>query len=233
MDQGTLEGVRSGLELPDWGILGLALSIVGCFLVATAILTRSPRDLIEQRFGRRRPALRSIREPIAGRVQLLLGFAFLMAGFGLQLFQRLQVPPAVAADMAVAGSAEGAASGATSGRVPAFWIGLIVVCAAGLSMVGWWWSNVLVRRHLRTYFREHPQDFETDMPLAREVGELFGVVPHADDTVQTYVARLRRKANLPARAAPVVTRPELEIDDTAKLAASDFLRIAGAQRNRS
>jgi len=195
-----LDAVPAGLDTaPDWAELGLALSIVGCFLLATAILTRSPRDLIEQRFGGSRPSLRSIREPIAGRVQLLLGFAFLMAGFSLQLY----------AHQAVGSAGDPAAAG----RVPAFLIGLVVVCAAGLSLVGWWWSNVLVRRHLRAYFREHPRDFETDMPLAREVGELFGVVPHAEDTVQTYVARLRRKADLPTRAAQVLQRPEPELED--------------------
>lgn len=235
METTGLEGaVLSGLDAapaglappPDWIGLGLTLSIVGCFLLATAILTRSPRDLIEQRFGSSRPSLRSIREPIAGRVQLLLGFAFLMAGFGLHLYGRLAL--GLAGEAVVTGEAA-----AATGRVPAFYIGLIVVCAAGLSMVGWWWSNVLVRRHLRAYFREHPRDFETDMPLAREVGELFGVVPHAEDTVQTYVARLRRKADLPTRAAQVQQRPEPELEDTGDLAVGDFLHVIGPQRNRS
>jgi hypothetical protein len=200
VDPASLEGAASGgLEAgADWAGLGLALAIVGCFLLATAILSRSPRDLIEERFGGGRPALRTIREPIAGRVQLLLGFAFLMAGFGLQLYARYRAPAAAPA----------------AGAFPAFWIGLLVVVAALCSLFGWWWSSVSFRRHLAAYLREHPPDFETDTRLAREVGELFGVTSQPEDTVESYVARLRRRTGLAARPAPSAARldPELEVE---------------------
>jgi hypothetical protein len=195
------EAARGGLEAgADWAGLGLALAIVGCFLLATAILSRSPRDLIEERLGGGRPALRTIREPIAGRAQLLLGFVFLMAGFGLQLYARYRAPLGAQADAA------------GSGAFPAFWIGLLVVCAALCSLLGWWWSAVSFRRHLAAYLREHPPDFETDTRLAREVGELFGVTSQPEDTVETYVARLRERTGLAARPAPSAARldPGLE-----------------------
>jgi hypothetical protein len=221
VDPATLaEPVRSGLDAPpDWASLGLALTIVGCFLLATAVLSRSPRDLIEERFGRR-PALRSIREPIAGRVQLLLGFAFLTAGFGLQLLAHLLAP----------GAAPPPGATPESG-FPAFWIGLIVVCAAVLSMVAGWWSNVALRHHLRAYFREQPPDLETDMQLAREVGELFGIEPYEDDTVQAYVARLRREAGLPARRPEPRPEPLGSMEgDEDTLLARDLLALVQASR---
>jgi hypothetical protein len=35
------------------------------------------------------------------------------------------------------------------------------------------------------------------MAMAREVGDLFGIESHGDDTVQSYAERLRRAIDLP------------------------------------
>ena len=166
---------------PDWEILGLVLCLVGGFLLANGILFRDPRSLVESRFSERRMALRTIRAFIFHRVQMTLGFAFLLGGFALQLFGRLNPRP----PSADPGS-------------PALWIGLVVVAAIALWVLGWLWSLHLFRGHLMQWFREHPPDFERDSTMAREVGELFGVQSYADDTVESYVVRLRSTLNLPA-----------------------------------
>ena len=38
---------------PDWASLGLVSSIVGCFLIANAILFEHPRLLVQRYFGRK------------------------------------------------------------------------------------------------------------------------------------------------------------------------------------
>jgi hypothetical protein len=172
------EGIYSA---PDWGSLGLILDLAGCFLLANGILFRDPRGLVEERFARSRLALRTMRAFLFHRVQMMIGFAFLLAGFSLELFARLRPQPP---DPAV-GS-------------PALWIGVVVLLAVALEVLGWWWSMHSFRRHLREWFRDHPPDFETDAQVAREVGELFGIDTHADDTVQSYVARVRKAVGLPA-----------------------------------
>ena len=42
---------------PDWQALGLACAILGCFLVANAILFRHPRRLVREFFGTVQPRL--------------------------------------------------------------------------------------------------------------------------------------------------------------------------------
>ncbi len=177
---------------PDWTSLGLVSAIVGCFLIANAILFEHPMRLVERHFAPRDSGrLRSIREHIYNRVQITLGFSFLMGGFGLELVGRFR-PLA-------------------EGR-PAFslaWVGVFVVLTIALLLGGWWWSLRAFRRYVRTYFIETEQDLEGDPQTARELGELFGIEPRAEDTVESYVARLREKAGLPrhgARRAPVAPK---------------------------
>ncbi len=179
----------------DWAGVGLLMSIVGSFLLANAILFRHPRGLIAEHFSGRRQRLTSIREHIFHRVNIHLGFLFLLGGFGLQLFGHMRPP----------------APGAT--EFPTVWVGLILLVAVALEVAGWWWSHRLFRRYVRLYLLEHPADFETEANLAREVGELFGIPSSAEDTVESYVGRLRAKLGIPvparggeARAAGMAVR---------------------------
>jgi hypothetical protein len=165
---------------PDWGSLGLVVSIVGCFLIANAILFEHPRRLVERYFGSSTRRLRSVREYVYNRVQTNLGFTFLLGGFGMQLLGKY---------------AEAGARGATPFSMA--WVGVVVIVAVGLLSSGWWWSMLAFRRYVRQYFIKHPPNLAGDAETMRELGELFGVESYDDDTVEAYVARLRMKAGLP------------------------------------
>lgn len=162
---------------PDWSSLGLVLCVVGSLLIANGILFRNPKALVAERLGRASHEIRRIREFVFHRVQMTLGFLFLVAGFSAQLYGRA-VPPA------------------EDGGSPALWIGAVVVLAIALEVGGWWWSLHSLRGHVRAHLREYPPDFETDTNLAREIGELFGLESTADETVQSYAARLRGQLGL-------------------------------------
>ncbi len=186
------------LAHPDWMGIGLVLAIVGSFLLANSILFRHPRQLVMERFGREVPQLRNIREYIFHRVQVNVGFGFLLTGFGLQLYGHYSPLPA-----------------GFEKEFPALWIGIVVVLAVLLLLASWWWSLLAFRRYVREYFRTNPADFEADLGLAREVGELFGLDSHADDTVESYVARLRllvceERFDHPMRSEVETDEPELE-----------------------
>ncbi|TDJ76062.1 MAG: hypothetical protein E2O39_03645 [Planctomycetota bacterium] len=182
-------------DAPDWASLGLVASIVGCFLIANAILFEHPRRLVERYFGNSSGRLRSVREYIYNRVQTNLGFTFLLGGFGLQLFGRYgEVGEQGAASFSMA------------------WVGAIVVLAVGLLFSGWWWSMLAFRRYVRQYFRQHPPNLEGDPATMRELGELFSVESFDDDTVEAYVARLRAKAGLPGDPRELRAQPQESID---------------------
>lgn len=184
--------IEAGPE-PDWVTLGLVLCLVGAFLLGNAILFRHPRDLVRERFAASYAApssarvapLLGIREQIFHRLQVATGFFYLVAGFAVELV----------------GHFRPLAAGRTP-HFPVFWIALVVL-VTGLSWIlGWWSSSRSFRRHVRAHLAKHPPEFEADLAFAREVGDLFGVERHKDDTVETYVARLRHELKLaPPRAA--------------------------------
>lgn len=177
---------------PDGRVLGLWLAMLGVLLIANAALLRNPRSLVEERFEARRLKLTSIRDLVFHRMQMTLGFGYLVAGFIAQLYGHVSPP-----DEAVQRSSF------------SLWIGLIVMLGLSSVVVAWWWSTHTFRRHVRDYFVEHPPDFETETALAREVGELFDVETRGDDTVQSYVARLRQVLALPTpRLAHARSRAE-------------------------
>lgn len=175
--------VEEGLfGTPDLAVLGLVSAIVGAFLIANATLFEHPRRLVARYFGLHTGRLQSVREYVYNRVQTTLGFTFLLCGFGLQLVGQYQ---------------ERAVSGPEGEPLPMAWVGVVVIGAVGLLFVGWWWSLWAFRRYVREYFTQNPRHLESEPVTAREIGELFGIEQLDDDTVETYVARLRARASLP------------------------------------
>ena len=163
----------------DWTSLGLVLCIVGAFLIANSTLFEHPRSLVARYFGRSLGRLQSVREYVYNRVQTTLGFAFLLAGFGLQLVGQFR------------------SSGAADPPLSMLWVGVVVAGAIALLFSGWWWSVWAFRRYVREYFSRNPRDFRAEPNMAREVGELFGIESSEDDTVEDYVDRLIRETGLP------------------------------------
>jgi len=187
--------------LPDWFGIGLVLSIVGGFLLANAILFRHPRNLVAEHFGRGISRLSSIREYIFHRLQVHLGFLFLLVGFGLQLYGHYRPPLEVPADRGF----------------PTLWVGGVLVGVVVLEIVGWWLSHWLFRRYVREHFRAHPPDLTSDMRLARELGELFGIPSTGDESVQSYLAKIRVALGLPHVDRTSELRP-VAVDDAEELA---------------
>ncbi len=177
---------------PDWTSLGIVTAMIGAFLIASATLLEHPRRLVARYFGRSSGRLQSVREYVYNRLQVVLGFAFLLIGFGMQLVGHFVSLPAGAEPLNMA------------------WVGLIVLAVVVMLFAGWWWSLWAFRRYVREYFSEHEANFEVQGNLTREIGELFDVEPSANDTVATYAARVRKAANLPRRAPQERRFPEVD-----------------------
>jgi hypothetical protein len=175
------------VALDAFGI-GLVLVLVGCFLLANSLLFHDPRALLREHFGAPRARLASIRGYIFHRLQVQLAFLLLLMGFALELYGHYAVAPA--------------GRDAPAREFPLVWVGAIVLAVVALEAGGWWLSHALFLRHLRKHFRAHPPELENDLALARELGALLGIHSSGDDSVQSYLARIRRRIGLsvPARA---------------------------------
>jgi len=168
---------------PDWVAVGLVLAVVGSFLLGNAILLRPPRTLVEELFGKRTVRLHAIREYVFHRAQVGVGFAYLLAGFALQLFGRYRAP-----------------DDSLPREFPVLTLGLVLLVTLALLALAWFWAARSFRRHVRRYLKRNPTDLEAELTLAREIGELFGVAAVEDDTVGAYLERLHRALDLPPPA---------------------------------
>lgn len=198
---------QGGSGEPDWIAIGLVLSVVGAFLLGNAILFRNPRTLVEEFFGSRITRLPAIREFVFHRAQVGVGFTYLVAGFGVQLLGRYRSGAAV--------------PGVAEPEFPVAWVGAVLVITIALLALSWWWAKHAFRRHVRAHLRREPPDFEANLPLAREVGDLFGVESRDDDTVQSFLERLHHALEMPApdrrprREIPLPRMEEIEAEENA------------------
>jgi len=173
--------VQSLLPGPEdaFGV-GLVLLLIGTFLLANALVFRSPRRLVAEHFGTPRARLATIRATIFQRLQAHLGILFVMVGLAAQLYGHYGAPPASAGPR----------------PFPKEWVGIVLFAVVTLELGGWWLSHALFLRHVREHFRAHPPALEADLALARELGELFGIASDGNDTVPSYLARVRGRLGL-------------------------------------
>lgn len=161
----------------DWGAVGLVLLLAGTFLLGHALFPRSPRELVAERFGAPGAPLVAIREHIFHRLQVGIGFAYLLGGLGLELLGHLRP-----------------SSGPPS--FPVFWIALVALGTVALLAIGWLWTSRAFRRYVRERLAESPSLLEADPALVKEVGELFDVESTPEDSVASYAERVRRATGL-------------------------------------
>jgi hypothetical protein len=74
---------------------------------------------------------------------------------------------------------------------------LVVLSGVFFVLLGPYVENSM-RRHLLTHLRQFPFSFEDNIALTREIGALFGMPSHKEDTLEDYVERIREKLSLPA-----------------------------------
>ncbi len=190
----------------DFVGIGLLLALAGGFLLANVVLFRHPRALVADYLGEAPRRLSTIREHLFRRVQLTLGFVLLLFGFGFQLFGHYR-------DV-------GRTDGGTA-SVPWLAAGIVLCALVVLELALWLLSRALYRRTLREHFLENPPDLESDLALARELGELYGVESREGDSVQSFLLRIRQRIGLPSspRLArqgrrPLVVEAEEEVESS-------------------
>ncbi|NOT32499.1 MAG: hypothetical protein HOP15_18795 [Planctomycetes bacterium] len=195
-----LRGVLPGPE--DAFGLGLVLALIGAFLLGSSVLFRHPRALVAEHFGAARERLVSIRQYIFLRLQVHLGFLFLMVGFALEIYGHYGLAP-------------GAAAAPRLFPVP--WVLGLAGAVVALELGGWWLSHALFLRAVRAHFLARPPALEGDLALARELGELFGITSEGNDSVQSYLLRIRRRIGLPESGrAPAARGHALPADPEAE-----------------
>jgi hypothetical protein len=183
-DEGTSEAARASGDLAG---VGLFLALAGVLLLANVVLFRHPRTLVADFLGVAPRRLSTLREHLFRRVQVTLGFVLLAAGLFCQLYAHV---------------ARGASEAGSGVSVPWLYVGLLAFLVVALEVALWFGSRALYRRYLREHFLANPPDLESDLGLARELGELYGVASREGDSVQSFLFRIRHEIGLPAATRP-------------------------------
>lgn len=160
-------------DLSDLIVIGLTMNIVGTFFLANSIVFKRPRRVIEEFFQTDPGSLLAIRDYIFTKIQVVIGFLFLFCGFGLMIIAHVDKLKNPTPFLLIS-------------------IGVLMVTALLIGTIGFAYSRRSFKRHLKEFFKRHPWPFDLRMDLTKEIGELFGVKRSTDETVEIYVAKLRR-----------------------------------------
>jgi len=171
------------MEAPEYLVIGLTCNVVGIFLLANSIVFRSPRRLLEEFFGVGVGSLRPIRDYVLNKIQVVIGFLFLTAGFVLQALS----------------------AWATIGeKGPVLIIcALIVTVAFSVYFIGTQYSRRSYRKHLRNFFHKHPFDFIQNMDLTKQVGRALGIHSSPDDSIEMYATKVMLALGIDPKNPPV------------------------------
>ncbi|MEM7205397.1 MAG: hypothetical protein AAF628_34395 [Planctomycetota bacterium] len=169
------------MESPELFVIGLTCNLVGVFFLANSIIFRRPRKVIEEFFGVGAGSLETIRDYALNKIQVVIGFLFLNAGFLLLAFATLD---------------------AISQRAwTAFVCAGIVVFAVVVYLVGAYYSRQSFKRYLQEFFQKHAWSFTENMAMTKEIGTVMGIHHTNDMTVEEFVFEVKKALGVPPHTA--------------------------------
>ncbi|MEO0480844.1 MAG: hypothetical protein AAF196_15335 [Planctomycetota bacterium] len=168
------------MDPADLKLVGYVCNLVGVFFLANSIIFRRTRKVIEESFGVGAGSVAPVRDYSLNKIQVVLGFLFLNAGFLLQGFAELEN-----------------VTNRTRTALVCLAIGVVAALAYVLGAI---YSRRTFQQKLKDFFQAHPWDFERDMERTKEIGALLGVRNDPDATVADYVREVRVALELPPEA---------------------------------
>ncbi len=156
----------------ELAVIGLTCNLVGVFFLANSIIFRRPRKVIEEFFGVGLGSLAAIRDYALNKMQTVLGFLFLNAGFLLQAFAQLDTLDERIGTLLISLSIVGFA-------VLVYLVGLVI-------------SRRSFKRYMKEFFRANAWSFTQNMALTKEIGAFLGIQHTPESSVEDYVREVKR-----------------------------------------
>lgn len=186
------------MQSPELLVIGLTCCLVGVFFLANSIIFRRPRKVVEEFFGVGAGSLELVRDYALNKIQVVIGFLFLNAGFLFQAFAVL---------------------GGMTDRAFTLVVCLcIVVFAVVVYVVGATYSRRAFKRYLHTFFQKHAWSFTDNMAVTKEIGAFLGIHHTPEMTVEEFVHRVKKALGVP---------PELSGSDRGRRSRTDTGTVTG------
>ncbi len=174
----------------DLNVIGLPFNIVGIFFLASSLKFKRSRRVVQEFFGvEKMYPLKNIREHVVRKIQVYLGFAFLFAGYGVQITAIIS---------------ENVSRNETSLIKPNLVMiaGILLVSMVLftliLKIVEVNWTRVTFKRLLIEFFREHEWELVRNTDIAKEMGELLKIPRDKDDAIEDYVLKIKKALHIDA-----------------------------------
>jgi hypothetical protein len=167
------------MDAAEQTVIGITCCLVGVFFLANSIIFRKLKNVIATFFGVKMRSLSTIKDYTLNNLQVAFGFVFLAVGFLFQMFAHLQ--------------------GVNPGRVTTVWLicAAIVVMAVVLFLAGKSYSRHTFKKYVRRFFQTHPESFNKDIGVTKEIGEFLGILHTEEMTVETYLQKVRDALRIP------------------------------------
>ncbi len=173
------------MERIDFDFISLALATVGLFFICCATLHKKPRLILEEAFGIYRGGLRDLKSSVFKRNQVVMGFVCVVVAIVVNLV--------------------GSSAAREGGFMDRFSTPVqVVILLAGMAVLGGilnylsrLWSKRAFKRLVFEVVTEYQWPFEDNMVLTREIGKLLEIPQRDDDTIESYVARIRSHLKIP------------------------------------
>ncbi len=169
----------------DYDFLGLVLATVGLFFICCAVQHKKPRHILEEAFGIYRGRLRELKTSVFKRNQVVMGYLCVVVAIVLNIYG--------ASKPGTAGIVDGLG---TVGQIVAL-ITLIAALCGILNYLSRLWSKASFKRLVYEVVTEYQWPFEDNMVLTKEIGKLLQIPQKEEDTVESYVSRIRTHLKIP------------------------------------
>jgi len=157
----------------DFLVLGFVAYILTGLLLFTSVGRGRPAYRVASVFGTAANSLGALRDAVQAKARGQLAALYFVAGSAC-LLASFQLPELTVPYL--------------------LWGGLIFELTVAVGFLALLKQLVAskLRRYLRSHLLQHPFNFEDHINLTRDVGELFGVSPHGDETLEGYVSKVRK-----------------------------------------
>lgn len=163
---------------PNLAVLGFLAVFLGAAFFLSSVGRDRPRQRIGQMLGTKSTSLAPLRAALQSKARSQAAAAFWMIGAGALI-------AAFFFELALE-------------RAYIYWIGggMVAFSVGFIALLEGYVSGAM-RRYVAAHLRQHPFDFEDHISLTREIGDLFKVRTNPEDTLESYVAKVRASLGLP------------------------------------
>jgi hypothetical protein len=177
-------------------VIALCACVLGVFFLAKSIVVKSPKYMLHELLRFKVNKSRFFRAYIGQKLDAIIGFVFLLLGFGIQIYlevEGLRDQP---------GNQYGLDNWML---VIAVTVGASAAIVYLLGRITRYFSGKIFVELVRFMVETHRYPLASDESLVLEVGRILRVRREEEDTVESYTRRVLDRMKMPA--APAETRP--------------------------